>query len=217
MKKIAVILSGCGNLDGSEIYETVITLLALDKAGANYQCLAPDIPQRQVMNYLTGQAESQEKRNVLQESARLARGNIADIKTVRSEDFDALIFPGGFGAAINLSDFALSGAQATLEASVLTFCQTMAKAHKPMGFICIAPTLIPLIFGKEVELTIGNDPQTIATLTAMGAKHKPCSVREFIKDARYKIVSTPAYMLGQSISEVAAGIEGLVREVLRMI
>ncbi len=216
MKQIAVILAGCGHLDGSEIHESVLTLLALDKAGASYTCLAPNIEQHQVTNYLTGEQQP-ERRNVLQEAARIARGEIHDIATANSEDFAGLIIPGGYGVASNLCDFAEKGPQATMQPAVLEFCQGMAKAHKPMGFICIAPVLIPLIVGNDVKLTIGNDATTAANLTDMGAKHISCSVRDHVEDKEHKIVSTPAYMLGQSISEVAAGIEGLVRAVLMMI
>ncbi len=213
MKKVAVVLSGCGFLDGSEIYETVLTLLALDKAGAMYQCFAPNIDQTRVVNYLTGD-EANETRNVLVESARLARGEIVDIEDANGDDFDAIIFPGGFGAALNLSDFALQGEHCQVIPSVEKFAKQFVGAGKPLGFICIAPVMIPKICGEGVTCTIGKDPDTAATLSKMGAKHETCDARNIIIDPPHNVVSTPAYMLGKSIGEVAQGIEKLVKRVL---
>src|SRR6185312_9966147 len=146
-KKVAVILSGCGVQDGSEIHEAVLTLLALDKAGVSYQCLAPNIPQARVINHVTGQAVIGEARNVLQESARIARGQVLDLAQVLSEDYAAMIFPGGFGAALNLSDFGVRQDRCQIEPAVLKFATAMASAQKPAGFICIAPALITRIYG----------------------------------------------------------------------
>lgn len=216
MKKIAVILSGCGVFDGSEIHESVLTLLALSRSGVEYQCLAPNIAQRRVVNHLTGEEVSNETRNVLVEAARIARGKITDIANANPDDFDAMILPGGFGAATNLCDFALSGASCQVEPSVLKFTQTMAKAKKVAGFICIAPSLIAKIYGSGIKMTIGNDPDTIKTLAAMGNQHIECTVDSCIVDNDYKVVSTPAYMLGNNIAEVAQGIEKLVAEVLKL-
>ncbi len=216
MKKIGVILSGCGVKDGAEIHESVITLLAIDREGAEAVCIAPNID-FEVVNHLTGES-SGEKRNVLVESARIARGNIRDIKTVKASDLDAVIIPGGYGAAKNLSDFAMKGAEAKAEPEVTRLIQEMIAAKKPIGAICIAPGTIAVILGKEIHptLTIGNDAGTASALEQLGAKHENCSVKEFVVDKENKIVSTPAYMLAQRISEAAAGIEKLVREVVQL-
>ncbi|CCD30335.1 Enhancing lycopene biosynthesis protein 2 [Candidatus Glomeribacter gigasporarum BEG34] len=215
-RTIAVILSGCGVQDGSEIHEAVLTLLALDRAGASYQCLAPNIPQTRVVNHATGAEVSGETRNVLQESARIARGQILDIAQAQPADYAAMIFPGGFGAALNLSDFGSKQDQCQVEPSVLEFAEVMAASGKPAGFICIAPALIPRIYGSGIKLTIGNDPDTAQTLEKMGVVHVECPVTNCIVDKQRKVVSTPAYMLAQSIQEAAAGIEQLVQKVLAL-
>lgn len=214
-KNVAVILSGCGVYDGSEIYESVLTLLRLDQRGARVQCFAPNIPQLQVIDHYRGE-EMQESRNVLVEAARLARGNIKDVREGRVEDFDALILPGGFGAAKNLSDFAVSGAHCTVQPDVLAFAQAFAQAGKPVGLICIAPALAAKIYGPGVVCTIGNDPDTAAALTRMGAQHEVCAVDEIVVDTQRKLVTTPAYMLAKSIGETASGINKLVDRVLEL-
>lgn len=216
MKKIAVILSGSGVFDGAEIHESVITLLTLDRAGAAYQCLAPDIPQMHVINHLKGEETPGESRNVLVEAARIARGNILDLAQATPADYDAVILPGGFGAAKNLSDFAVKGADCDVNADVVRFCRGMAEQGKPMAFVCIAPALLPKIFGPEVELTIGNDPGTAEQIEKMGGIHLSCPVTEFVVDEQRRIVSTPAYMYDESISKVASGIEKAVGKVLEM-
>ncbi|MFC0709487.1 isoprenoid biosynthesis glyoxalase ElbB [Azorhizophilus paspali] len=214
-KKVAVILSGCGVYDGSEIYESVLTLLRLDQRGAQVQCFAPNAPQLHVIDHYRGE-EMQESRNVLVEAARLARGNIKDVREGKVEDFDALILPGGFGAAKNLSDFAVSGANCTVQPDVLAFAQAFARAGKPVGLICIAPALAARIYGPGVVCTIGNDPDTAAALTKMGAQHENCAVDEIVVDTERKLVTTPAYMLAKSIGETAGGINKLVDRVLEL-
>ena len=215
-KKVAVILSGCGVYDGSEIYESVITLLRLDQRGAQVRCFAPDIAQHHVINHRTGE-EMPESRNVLTEAARLARGQIEDLAEARAEDFDALIIPGGFGAAKNLSDFASRGAACTVLPQVLTLAQAFAQAGKPIGMMCIAPTMAAQVFGKGVVCTLGHDDDPAAAAAReMGVEHKPCEVSEIVEDRQHKLVSTPAYMLAQSISEAASGIYKLVDRVLEL-
>lgn len=214
-KKIAVILSGCGVYDGAEIQESVITLLRLDQRGAQVQCFAPDIPQLQVVNHLTGE-EMPESRNVLVESARIARGEVKDIKQANAEEFDALIVPGGFGAAKNLSDFAVKGAECSVNPQVLALAEAFAEAGKPVGLICISPALAAKIYGPGVTCTIGNDTDTVAALDKMGASHQECAVEDIAEDTARKLVSTPAYMLGKNISEVASGINKLVDRVLEL-
>lgn len=216
-KKIGVVLSGCGVRDGSEIHEAVLTLLAIDRNGAEAVCMAPDIEAPEV-NHLTMQ-ETGAKRNVLIESARIARGNIKNIQDVKASDLDAVIFPGGFGAAKNLCDFAAKGADAAIQPDVAKLVRDMAKAKKPIGAICIAPALIAATLGREYapEVTIGNDAGTAAAINQTGSKHVECPVREFVVDKKNKIVSTPAYMLAKSISETADGIEKAVKALIDLI
>lgn len=214
-KKIAVILSGCGVYDGAEIHESVITLLRLDQRGAQVQCFAPDIAQLHVINHLTGE-EMPESRNVLVESARIARGKVKDIRDANADEFDALIVPGGFGAAKNLSNFAVEGAGCSVNPQVLELAEAFAEAGKPVGLICISPALAAKIYGPGVTCTIGNDTDTAAALDKMGATHQECSVEDIVEDTARKLVSTPAYMLGKNISEVASGINKLVDRVLEL-
>ena len=214
-KKVAVILSGCGVYDGAEIYESVITLLRLDQRGVEVQCFAPNVAQHHVINHLNGE-EMPETRNVLVEAARIARGQIKDVREANADDFDALIVPGGFGAAKNLSDFAINGAQATVQPEVLALAQAFAAAKKPVGLICIAPALAAKIYGPGVICTIGNDPDTAAALTEMGVQHEECAVDDIVEDPQNKLVTTPAYMLAHSISQAASGINKLVDRVLEL-
>ena len=214
-KKVAVILSGCGVYDGAEIQESVITLLRLDQRGAQVQCFAPNIAQLHVLNHLTGE-EMPESRNVLVESARIARGDVKDIREADVEDFDALIVPGGFGVAKNLSNFAIEGAGCTVQPQVLALAEAFAEAGKPVGLICISPALAAKIYGPGVACTIGNDADTAAAMNKMGATHKDCAVTDIVEDKARKLVSTPAYMLAQSISEAASGINKLVDRVLEL-
>ncbi|WP_421682659.1 isoprenoid biosynthesis glyoxalase ElbB [Stutzerimonas urumqiensis] len=215
-RNVAVILAGSGVYDGSEIYESVITLLRLDQRGAKVQCFAPNIAQMHVINHLTGD-EMPESRNVLVEAARLARGNIKDLREARAEDFDALIVPGGFGAAKNLCNFAVRGAQCSVEPQVLEVAQAFAKAGKPIGLMCIAPTMAVQIFGQGVTVTLGSDDAEAAgAVREMGATHEPCEVTEIVEDTTHKLVTTPAYMLAQSISDAASGIYKLVDRVLEL-
>ena len=214
-KKIAVILSGCGVYDGAEIHESVITLLRLDQRGAEVQCFAPNISQLHVINHLTGD-EMPESRNVLVESARIARGNIKDIREASVEDFDALIVPGGFGAAKNLSNFAIEGAGCTVQPDVLALTEAFAEAGKPVGLMCISPALAAKIYGPGVTCTIGSDADTAAAMNKMGATHQDCAVSDIVEDKARKLVCSPAYMLAQSISEAASGINKLVDRVLEL-
>ncbi len=212
---VAVVLSGCGYLDGAEIHESVITLLALDRAGAEVRCFAPDKPQMHVVDHRSGEEVPGESRNVLAESSRIARGEIADVADANASDFDAVILPGGFGAAKNLSSFATEGADCTVDPGVEGFLRAMHEAGKPVGLICIAPAIGARLF-PEVELTIGSDVDTAGALEQMGAHHKACPVEGFVCDEKAKVVSCPAYMLGPGIKDVAAGIEKLVEQVLAL-
>ena len=214
--KIGVILSGCGVNDGSEIHEAVLTLLAIDKAGAQAVCMAPDIPQADVVDHLSGEPSS-EKRRVLAESARIARGKILDIRQAKASDLDAVILPGGFGAAKNLCTFAKDGPGCSVQEDVARLLREMHKAGKPIGALCIAPAVLAKVFGSErPELTIGSDPGTAKALQAMGAKHQDRGASEVAVDKANKLVTTPAYMLAGRISEVASGADALVRAVVEM-
>ena len=217
MYKIGVLLSGCGVMDGSEIHEAVITMLAIDKSGMSYTCIAPDKEQSQVINHITNKPLN-EKRNMLVESARIARGNIQDIKTVSPKDIDAVIIPGGYGAACNLSSFAYDGVNAKVMPEVEGFLLEAHRLKKPIGAICIAPNIIAKILGnKKVELTIGNDTETANKLEQMGAKHLNKEASEVVIDNKNLIVTTPAYMLAKSLKEVEAGINSLVKAVKELI
>ena len=219
MAKVGVILSGCGVYDGSEIHEAVVTLLALDRAGADVVCMAPDVDQLHVVNHLTGEVTEGESRNVLVESARIARGNIVDIKSVTVADYDALILPGGFGAAKNLCDFAVNGPDCSVNPDVARLLKETVKAKKPLGAVCIAPALLAKVLGPDLapSLTIGTDTGTAEAVQAMGATHIACPVKEAVVDREHKIVTSPAYMLAGRISEAADGIEETVRVLLSMI
>ena len=218
MKQIAVCLSGCGFLDGAEIHESVLTLLAIDQAGAKAVCCAPDVNQVGVVDHLKKEPAAG-TRNVLVESARIARGEIVDVKKIRAAEMDALVFPGGFGAAKNLCSFASDGANCNVNPDVERLAGEFLAAKKPIGAICIAPAMLARIVGKKdlhPKLTIGTDKQTGAAINAMGAQHCDCAVTEMVTDEKYRIVSTPAYMLGQGPSEVFEGIRKLINEVLRL-
>ncbi len=217
MHRIGVLLSGCGVMDGSEIQEAVITLLAIDREGMQYICIAPDKEQTKVINHITNQPAN-EKRNMLIESARIARGNIKDIKKLNINEIDALIMPGGFGAACNLSSFATDGAGAKVLPEVEQFLKKLHKNKKPLGAICIAPNVLAKVFGSEKpQITIGTDPGTAQTLEQMGAKHINKNADEIIIDEKNLLVSTPAYMLAKGPKELEIGITKLVKAVAELI
>jgi enhancing lycopene biosynthesis protein 2 len=217
MKRVAVILSGCGVFDGAEIHESVLTLLALDRANARIICAAPDVAQHHVVNHLTQQPVAGESRNVLVESARIARGNILPLHRLSVGEVDAVILPGGFGAAKNLCTFALAGPDFTVNHEVARFLREAHQAGKPLGFICIAPAIAAKLFGAEqIEFTIGSDLNTARGLTPGRGRHVNCTVHNCVVDRRLKIVTTPAYMLAGRITEAEAGINKLVQAVLEM-
>lgn len=216
MAKVGVILSGCGHRDGAEIREAVLTLLALEKAGIAYECLAPDIEQRDVIDHLTGDTVEGERRNVLHESARIARGCVRATAAAQASEFGGLVLPGGYGAAKNLSDFATSGPDCTVEPSVARLVRDTHAQGKPIGFVCIAPTIAARII-PGVRLTIGKDPGTAEAITKMGAHHVECFSDSFVTDDEKKVLSTPAYMCDASLPQIASGIEAMVRALGKMI
>lgn len=219
MTKVAVVLSGCGVFDGSEIHESVVTLLALDRGGAEVVIAAPQIDQAHVVDHSSGAEQSGETRSVAREAARIARGKVEDLADLKADDLDAVIFPGGFGAAKNLCTYAFAGRDLQVDPQVRRLTEEMAAAGKVIGTICIAPVATAKVLGdagKKVRLTIGNDAATAADIDSFGAVHQNCAVDDIVVDDEHRVVSTPAYMLAGSISEAAAGIEKLVATVLQM-
>ena len=216
-KRVGVVLSGCGFLDGAEIQEATCTLLSLDRRGAKLVAIAPDVEQMHVVDHVKGAPAAGEKRRVFQESARIVRGQLTEISKVSAGDLDALLFPGGFGVAKNLCTFATEGRNMRVLPEVERLAREMRAAGKPQGYICIAPVIAAKLFGSDkVKVTIGNDRDTAAAIESWGARHVDCKVEEIAVDERIEIVTTPAYMLGPWIAPVAAGIDKLVSAVLEM-
>lgn len=217
MAKVSVILAGAGFMDGSAIQEAVFTLLFLDRAGAEIQCFAPDKPQVHVIDHLTGEP-SGETRNVRVEAARIARGQVRDLAELSMKDFDALVMPGGFGMAKNLSTFAAEGAGASVDPDLQRVIEEAVDQKKPIVAICISPAVLAVALSKigaSANLTIGNDPSTAQAVTASGSTHQACPVTEAVVDAEHRIISTPAYMLGPGPKGVAAGIERAIDQLMR--
>lgn len=215
MKKIAVILAGCGRMDGSEIHESVLTLLSIQQAGASYQCFSLNLDQDHVTNHLTNEV-STEKRNMLIESARIARGEVMELETLNFDDFDALIIPGGNGIAANLFTLAQAGENYQVNETIAKVAREFTAQSKPVGYICIAPVMIPAIYDFLVNMTIGTDESTAELVTKRGAIHHNCAVNEICIDQEHKIVSTPAYMLANSIISAYTGISRLCMEVVKL-
>ncbi|APE31263.1 isoprenoid biosynthesis protein ElbB [Halomonas aestuarii] len=209
-KQVAVILSGCGVQDGSEIYETTLTLLRLDQLGLGYRCFAPDIAQHHVVDHRLGEVAEGETRNVLTESARLARGEISPLDELDADEFDAVILPGGFGVAKNLSDFASAGAGMQVIDALTEALAGFHAARKPIGLMCISPVLVPRLLGPGIAVTVGSDPGVSGAISAMGGLHRSCGVEDIVLDFENRVVTTPAYMLATRISEAATGIFKLV-------
>ncbi len=216
MPRFAVVLSGCGRADGSEIHESVTALLAIDCAGCTYQCYAPNINQSAVINNLTSQ-QMNETRNVLIESARIARGEIKDLKDLKPTDYDCILFPGGFGAITNWCDFAQNGINCNVEVSVSKALEDAYKNKKIIGAMCIAPVTIAKVLGKYgITVTIGNDKKTAQVIEQTGAKHQNTIVTEACVDSNNKVVTTSAYMLAKSIKEVATGAKAMVEAMINL-
>lgn len=215
MAKIAVLLSGCGVFDGAEIHEAVLTMLAIQRAGSTYQCFAPDMDQYHVINHMTGD-EMDEKRNVMVEASRIARGDIKALSDYKAADYDALILPGGFGAAKNLSTFAIDGPDCTVNADVEAALKTTRTAGKPIGALCISPAVLAKVFG-DVNVTIGQDEGVAGAIETLGCTHTCTDHGDIIIDAAAKVVTTPCYMLDANIAQIADGAEACVKEVLNLI
>ena len=214
MKKFAVLLSGSGVYDGAEIHEATLTMLAIARQGAEYECFAPDINQHHVINHLNGE-EMNETRNVLVESARIARGNIKDLKEFDGKNFDAIIFPGGFGVAKNLSTVAFEGADATVIPEVETAIKQMFELKKPIGALCISPTIIAKVL-SDVNVTIGQDKDTAEVIESFGATHIETEHGDVVVDEDNLVFTTPCYMLEASILDIDDGATNVVYAMLEM-
>lgn len=216
MKNVAVILSGCGFLDGAEITESISTLIAIGQHGGQYKVFAPNKDVAET-NHLT-QKPTGQQRNALQEAARIARGNIQPLEDLKAQDFDALAFPGGFGAALHLCNFGEKGSGGEIDPQVVRILKEFHKSRKPIAAICIAPAIMALAFGdKGVNVTIGEDAGTAAEIEKTGAKHQNCVVEKFVVDQSHKIITTPAYMYGSAQPhQVFAGVSGAIAELIKM-
>jgi len=215
MKKFAIVLAGNGVYDGAEIQEVVLTMLAIKQQSCDYQCFAPDIPQHHVINHLNGE-EMNETRNVLTESARIARGDIKNLSEFNVNDFDALIFPGGFGVAKNLCSIAFDGAKASVNEEVSKAVIEMHKNKKPIGALCIAPALIAKIIGNGLNVTVGQDEATAITIEQMGAIHIETDHGDVVLDEENLIFTSPCYMLDANISQVYDGAYNTVEAMIKM-
>lgn len=215
MKKIAVVLAGNGVYDGAEIHEATLTLLAIARNRAQYQCFAPDVEQAHVVNHLTGE-EMPEKRNVLVEAARIARGNIKPLSEYKAKNYDAIVFPGGFGAAKNLCTFAFDGVDCKVNPDVEKAVRSTVAEEKPVGALCISPVLIAKILG-DVKVTIGQDEATIQAIEDLGGTHKKTTHGQIVVDDKYKVITTPCYMLDATIDQIADGTENVVKKILEMV
>lgn len=213
-KNIAVILAGCGVYDGAEIHEAVATLLAIEKSEANYQVFAPDINQFHVIDHVTGQV-SAETRNVFVESARIARGNIKRLRTFEAKDFDAIVFPGGFGVAKNLCTYAIDGPDSLVNPLVEKAIRDSIELKMPIGALCISPVLLATVLGN-ITVTIGSDKDTIDAINSLGAKHIITKGSDVVVDSINKIVSTPCYMLDAPISVIFEGAANVINKLIEL-
>jgi enhancing lycopene biosynthesis protein 2 len=212
--KVAVILSGSGVFDGSELHEAVALLMALAQCGQDYHCYAPDIDQIEVVDHLKQTAVPNEKRSVLQESARIARGKVLPLTEAVAHDVNAAFFPGGFGVAKQLSDFARSGDAMSVQEDVLAFGRAMVALHKPMGFMCIAPILMPHFYPQGIRCTVGDQGEVADAIAHMGGVHVVAQASEVVVDSKHLAASTPAYMLAEHPSEVLSAAQALVKHIL---
>ena len=219
MKTIGVVLSGCGVQDGSEIHEAVATLVALSKRGATAVCFAPDDNQTRVMNHAAGQ-EALESRNMLVEAARIARGEISPLSEANVDNLDGIIMPGGFGAALNLSDFGSQGRNITVRPDLEALLGTFADAGKPIAALCIAPPILAKLMQKRgisgAKVTIGNEPSTAMNIEALGQTHVNAAAIDVVVDTENKLVTSPAYMLAGNIAELFEGIDKAVGALLEL-
>eukprot|EP00003_Mantamonas_plastica_P009007 TRINITY_DN1817_c0_g1_i1.p1 TRINITY_DN1817_c0_g1~~TRINITY_DN1817_c0_g1_i1.p1 ORF type:complete len:224 (-),score=86.13 TRINITY_DN1817_c0_g1_i1:56-727(-) len=213
--------------DGSEIQESTAMLFHLSRHDAEVQCFAPDIEQMHVVNHLTGE-EMDEKRNVLVESARIARGNVLALSDLKVDEFDAVVFPGGFGAAKNLSTFAVDGADMKVNGEVKRVVEEAHKEGKVVGMACIAPVIAAKVLGsQDVALTVGKQVEegdekwpyagTAEACDTMGATHVSVdAVTNTVVDEVHSLVTVPAYMANATPYEVFESVGNLVDEVITL-
>ncbi len=214
MKKIAVILSGCGNRDGSEIHEATLSLLAISMQGCEYQCFAQDKCQTEVINHYTQQQEK-ESRSIIAEAGRIARGNIKPLNLINAADYDALWIPGGLGAAKNLCTYFYDGANMKVDAEVESAIIAFNKAKKPIVALCIAPVIVAKVLNAKV--TSGKDAGTAAKIEAMGGKNIVCNYDEISVDEEKRVICAPCYMLNASISDIWLGIEKAAKKLVEIL
>lgn len=216
MTRVAFVLNGCGHRDGSEIHEAVVAMLALEETGAVVLPVAPNKPQVKVLSHVDGKPLVG-SRNMFEESARIARGKLRDLAAVNIDEFDAVVIPGGNGTAYNLCTFADLGIAMSVEPSLVSLLTAAHKAKKPIGAICIAPVILAKLFGPSgAELTIGHDPDVAAKVQQLGAKHIACAASDCVIDRKNRLVTTPAYMLGETVRDIAPGIRKLAEAVVRL-
>jgi len=214
MKRVAVLLSGCGNMDGSEIHESVSALIALDSSGWDIVYTAPDIPQKRTVLYTDGKRS--ESRNSLQEAARIARGRIRPLTPELADEVDAVVIPGGLGAAMTLCDFAEKGSGCTADPGVAKFIERAHGAGKPIAAMCIAPVLVARCI-PGATVTTGTDPKTAKLIEEMGCHHVECSTEEAVTDTEFRIVTTPAYMKAKGPAQVYRGAVRMVEELDKLV
>ncbi len=212
MKKFAIILAGSGVYDGSEIHESTLTMLAIKRQGADYDIFAPDMDQHHVINHLTGET-TDEKRNVLIEAARIARGDIKPLSRFDAGVYDALVIPGGFGVAKNLCSFAFQGTACTINPHVEKAIEEMHKEGKPIAALCISPALVAAVL-KKGKYTIGNDKDTASAIEEMGGRHQDTKHGEVVFDEENNVFTTPCYMLDANILHISEGTENIIKAVL---
>lgn len=218
-KKVAVLLNGCGHRDGSEIHEAVLTLLAIEEEGADWEAVALNLDQAAVLNHLDGTVDrAGSSRNMLKESARIARGRIKNLLDVNPNEYAALIIPGGNGTAANLCNFATAGKDMVVQKDVAQLLRSFHASGRPIGAICISPMLIASVFGKSgVKITLGETEGPAPEAAAhMGARLRRCGAKECVIDPELKIVTTPAYMLNAGVADIAQGIRQLTKDVLKL-
>lgn len=213
-KKFAIVLSGCGVYDGSEVHEATLSMYAIARNKCTYEIFAPDVQQHHVVNHITGE-EMNEKRNVLIESARIARGSIRPLNEFKASEFDILLMPGGFGAAKNLSTYAVDGANLSVNEEVAASVKAMVDQQKPIGALCISPVILAKVLG-DVKLTIGSDETTKNDIVAIGSEHVDTTHGQVVVDKKYKVATTPCYMLDATIDQIGDGAENVVKKLIEL-
>ncbi|MBM65721.1 MAG: isoprenoid biosynthesis protein ElbB [Myxococcales bacterium] len=216
-KRIGFVLSGAGVFDGAELHESVLCLLALDRGDAEVIFMAPDKDQFHVVDHQSGTPAEGERRSVLSEAARLARGPVRPLAEVSADEVDAILMPGGFGAAKNLSTWAFSGAAGEVDGDLQRLLGAVHGQGKWIAACCIAPAILARVFGGDgVKVTLGTSDQDAAEVEKTGAQHERCSVEQVCIDEEHRLITTPAYMEAARIRELEPGISDMVGHLLRL-